>query len=353
EILSSLLADSLMDSFSVNILYQGIKGIGKRSLIVKVIKDLFMKWNEDFELSLLYINCSNKNIKEVLLGLLISINKNLSFEIKIDNFVDSKLSSLWTTIKLALRKQTNDALILFTNIDTINEKNFRKVLQYGKDVKIPILSTVNKVLRTSTLELLQDFDLKEKLNYFSYNQLVKILKQRVELVFPHPIDIELIQFLTDLIFEYHVPVPGKGIGILKELYPSLRKTKENNQSQVLKISKTQLDSIPSSDEINLFSYLSEWDILTLLFLDNLSNHFNYISSFYITLAELRELFVLSAESIEYSFKENEFQTTLTLLQNIGILSPSKSDTPSTKYFMIIDKNQLQYIIDACFPKSAI
>jgi hypothetical protein len=234
----------------------------------------------------------------------------------------------------------------------LNEKSFKKILQYGKETRIPIISTANKVLRCSTLDILHEFDLKKKLSYFTFQELKKILKQRVDLAFSRNIDNELIEFLTDLIYEYYVPVPGKGIDILKELYPYLINRSETTQGEILKISKTQFDSIPSSDEINLFSYISERDILTLLFLDNLSSHFEYSSSYYITLEELREIFLLSIESIEYSFKENRFRNIIKMLQNVGILSLSKKNKSRLeKFFMTIDKEQLKYIIDACFSDS--
>ncbi|MFO8019281.1 MAG: hypothetical protein R6U96_11640 [Promethearchaeia archaeon] len=347
--LGTLLNDSLLDDFSINILYQGISGIGKKSLIIKVIDELFLRKNRNPDLSVININCLNKTIEEVLYSLLIDVNKKFPCNIDVNRYLNSELTSLWTTFKLALRKHDNDVLIIFTNIDGLSEKTFRKILQYGKEAKIPILSTVNKILQTSTLDLLQDFDLKNKLDYFSYDQLNKILKQRCDLAFPSSLDNELIEFLTDLIFEYYVPVPGKGIDLLKRLYPYLNERKTYTPTDILRISKTQLDTFFSPDELNLLSFLSERDILMLLFLDNLSNHFKYCSSFYITLKELRELYLLSAESIEYSFNKNEFHNALNMLQNIGILSLSKNRTPSSpKFFITIDKDQLKRILDASF-----
>jgi hypothetical protein len=176
----------------------------------------------------------------------------------------------------------------------------------------------------------------------------------VNLAFSCNIDNEFVELLTDLIYEYYVPVPGKGIDILKELYPYLKNGGKSNQGEILKISKTQFDSIPSSDEISLFSYLSERDILTLLFLDNLSSHFDYNSSYYVTLEELKELFLLSVESIEYTFKKDRFLTIIQMLQNVGILSHSKNNNlENDKFFMTIDKEELKYIIDACFSNSSV
>lgn len=352
--LGSILSDSISDDFSLNILYQGIRGIGKKSLIIKVLNDFFPEINNSYQLKTLNINCKNKTIEEVLFTLLIDINKKFSYNININHFLNSDLSHLWTTFKLAIRKQDNPILILFTNIDDLNEKSFKKILQYGKETRTPILSTANKVLRCSTLDILNEFDLKKKLSYFTYQELKKILKQRVDLAFSSNMDNELIEFLTDLIYEYYVPVPGKGIDILKELYPYLTNRSETTQGEILKISKTQFDSIPSSDEINLFSYISQRDILTLLFLDNLSSHFEYSSSYYITMEELKELFLLSIESIEYNFKEDRFRNIIKMLQNVGILSLSKKKkSRAEKFFMTIDKEQLKYIIDACFSDSPL
>jgi hypothetical protein len=55
-------------------------------------------------------------------------------------------------------------------------------------MNITIISTVNKILRTSTLDYLSEFDIKRKLNYFSYKELDSILQTRASLTFSHEID---------------------------------------------------------------------------------------------------------------------------------------------------------------------
>jgi len=46
QTLHSILSDSISDDFCLNILYQGINGIGKKVIVNKVINDLFNQKTE-------------------------------------------------------------------------------------------------------------------------------------------------------------------------------------------------------------------------------------------------------------------------------------------------------------------
>jgi len=239
---------------------------------------------------------------------------------------------------------------------------FKKFLQYGKDTSVSFLATVNQALKPSTLDLISEFDLKKKLNYFSYKELFDILKQRVSLTFLCEVDKELVEFITDLIFEHYVPVPGKGIEILREIYPILNQQVSLNNLEISEILRNQFDSLQATDEFSMLSYISEAELLTIIFLDNLSNHFSKNSNLYITIKELKELYFVSCESIDYEKDMEEFKNLITTLRNIGILNASKKNNLNNYrnfsdnilnynfYFMVINPRQLKSILDAIFNK---
>lgn len=358
--LFSILNDSFSDEFCLNILYQGIQGIGKKVIINKVIKDLLDQNKKNLNLHKISLDCKEKNFKEIIISLLTEITHSNNLNLDYQYAINSGISDLWNLFKLTCKKVNFNLVLIFNNIEYFKPEYFKKFLQYGKEAKINLISTVNKVLRPSTLNFLNHFDIKKKLNYFTYNELFKILKQRVSLTFLHKVDNELIEFITDLIFEHFVPVPGKGIDVLRELYSLLSDQSNYKNIEFLEIIQSQFDSIQLSDEFSILTYISEEDLLTILFLDNLSNYFLKKSRFYITFQELKETYYISCEAIDYEKIEEDFDNIIKLLQSIGILNISKKFTGNINtfisdnknadhyYFLTINPKRLKAIIDAVF-----
>jgi len=357
--LFSILKDSFSDDFSLSILYQGIQGIGKQVIINKVIRDLS---NLNTVFLNIQVDCREKNLEEVIISLLTKIGQNQNINFNFKSIINSYISNLWNLFKLTCRKVDRNLVFIFNNIEHLEPEIFKKFLQYGKDTSISFLATVNQVLKPSTLDLISEFDLKKKLNYFSYKELFDILKQRVSLTFLHEVDKELVEFITDLIFEHYVPVPGKGIEILREIYPLLNQQVSLNNLEISEILRNQFDSLQVTDEFSMLSYISEAELLTIIFLDNLSNHFLKKSNLYITIRELKELYFVSCESIDYEKDMEEFKNLITILRNIGILNASKKNNLNDYrnfsnnilnynfYFMVINPQQLKSILDAIFNK---
>ena len=357
--LFSILKDSFSDDFSLSILYQGIQGIGKQVIINKVIRDLS---DLNTELLNIQVDCREKNLEEIIISLLTKIGQNQNINFNFKNIINSNISNLWNLFKLTCRKVDHNLVFIFNNIEYLESEIFKKFLQYGKDTNVNLLATVNQALKPSTLDLLSEFDLKKKLNYFTYKELFDILKQRVSLTFLREIDIELVEFITDLIFEHYVPVPGKGIEILREIYPVLNQQVSLNNLEISEILRNQFDSLQVTDEFSMLSYISEAELLTIIFLDNLSNHFLKNSNLYITIKELKELYFVSCESLDYEKNMEEFKNLITTLRNIGILNASKKNDINdfryfnenilnyNFYFMVINPKQLKAIVDAIFNK---
>lgn len=357
--LFSILKDSFSDDFSLSILYQGIQGIGKQVIINKVIRDLS---DLNTELLNIQVDCREKNLEEIIISLLTKIGQNQNINFNFKNIINSNISNLWNLFKLTCRKVDQNLVFIFNNIEYLESEIFKKFLQYGKDTNVNLLATVNQALKPSTLDLLSEFDLKKKLNYFTYKELFDILKQRVSLTFLREIDIELVEFITDLIFEHYVPVPGKGIEILREIYPVLNQQVSLNNLEISEILRNQFDSLQATDEFSMLSYISEAELLTIIFLDNLSNHFLKNSNLYITIKELKELYFVSCESLDYEKNMEEFKNLITTLRNIGILNASKKNDINdfryfnenilnyNFYFMVINPKQLKAIVDAIFNK---
>ncbi len=338
----SILNDSLTDEFSVNLLIQGIQGIGKRLIVNYTTFNLMTENTNEIPLLTINLNCKEKNFEELIGSAIAEMSKFPILNFNLESILNSKISHLLNTFKLAVKKinvkNNINLFLILLNSEHLKAEEFKKFLLLGKEMNITTISTVNKVLRANTLDLLSEFDTKQKLDYFSYNELFSILSQRASLTFSHEIDKELIEYISDLIFEHYVPVPGKGIDIFREIYPFLKIQKSIKQSEMLKLCQNQFDSAFNIDEFSMIDYISE-DILSTIFLDNLSNYFlNNSNCYYLTLKELKELYDISCESLEYEKNDDEFKKIIKKIRRIGILIPSKKNLIEEKYIFNAPSN---------------
>ncbi len=347
--LFSVVNDAITDDFGINIIYQGIEGIGKKVIINKVINDLL---NQDKNSSYIYkikVDCKEKKLEELIISLLSEMNGVYNFNLDFQQILNLNLPNLWNLFKLACQKVDYNLLIAFNNVEHLNPEIFKKFLHFGNEKNMILISTINKVLKPAAYDLLGCFDLKINLNYFSYNQLCEILHQRIALAYTVNLETDLVEFITDLIFEHYVPVPGKGVDILRELYLLLNSKKDYKECGVYEIVQNQFDPLQISDEYSLLAYISEEELLTIIFLDNLSNFFLKNTRYYISFQELKELYQISCESLDYNISLEEFESLINMYQNIGILSLSKKNLfNNSRYFLIIPPKQLKAIVDALF-----
>ncbi len=360
--LSSILTDSISDGFCLNILYQGISGIGKKVIVNKVIDDLSRRNNGYNDIHKVVIDCEEKNFEELtylVLNGLVNVSKlNFNFE----SLLNSNLPHIWNVIKLICKKTDFNLFFIFSNVEHLKPDIFKKFLHLGKENNITSIYTINKILRPPTIDILSEFDLKKRLSYFSYKELFSILKQRVLLTFSHDIDDEFIKYLTDLICEQYVPVPGKGIEIIRDIYPVLKENQKMRNFKLIELCQSHFDQMQINDEFSMLNYISEEDFLHLIFLDNLSNYFISNMNYYITLHELEEIYNISCEALEYEKNMNEFQNIVKEMLNIGILRPSKNSqrenspyffdnsAKTNSYFMVMSPNQLKTLIDTLFER---
>lgn len=360
QTLYSILSDSISDDFCLNILYQGINGIGKKVIINKVINDLLIQKNESNQVNKVIIDCKEKNLEELIFSLLTELNTLQTLDLDLNSLLNSRISHLWNICKLVIKKIENPLFLIVNNMEFMEPQIFNKFLQLGRETHLTLISTMNKILKPGTLELFSKFDFKKKLNYFTYQELYNILKQRVMLTFSHEIDNELIQYITDLVCEQYVPVPGKGVEILRDLYPILKNKTNFRNFELLEICQNEFDVFQITDEFSMLSYIAEEDLLNILFLDNLSNYFTCNMKYYISLKELQELYDLACENLEYNRSISEFNKLSREMINIGILKPSKRTISKNNiyssnktlnsefFFLLINPKQLKIIIDTIF-----
>ncbi|MFX0007803.1 MAG: hypothetical protein ACFFAV_13930 [Candidatus Hermodarchaeota archaeon] len=358
--LFSILKDSISDEFCLNIIYHGMNGIGKKVIVNKVVNDLSVKNKENLKINKISVDCKEKEIGELIFSLLNELNSFSNFNFDYQSILNSNLSHLWNTFKFVCNKTDSHLFFIFNNIEYLEPEIFQKFMQFSKETNVTLISTVNKFLKPGTMDLLSDFDFKHKLEFFTYNELYSILNQRVLLSFSHEIDKNLIRYITDLICEEYIPVPGKGIEILRDIYPILKNDKGSCNFDLLEICQNEFDIFQISDEFNMINYLSEEDILTILFLDNLSNLFLKKMKYYVSFNELLECYELSCEYLEYTKNNNEFYSLIEEMLNIGIIRLSKrtqdkinpnkllNNLDNNSFFTIVHPKEIKVIIDTIF-----
>ncbi|MHA2130090.1 MAG: hypothetical protein ACW99L_08965 [Promethearchaeota archaeon] len=360
--LKSILSDSISDKFCLNILYQGINGIGKKVIVNKVINDLT---NENLgynDLHRVCIDCKEKDFEELVFTIISDLSNLTTPKLNFENLLNSSLSHLWNVLKLLCKKIDFGLFFVFSNVEYLKPKVLKKFLHIGKENNISSLYTINKIMRPTTIDILSEFDLKKKLKFYTYEELYSILKQRVLLTFPHEIDDELIRYIADIICEQYVPVPGKGIEIFRDIYPILKDKNKIKNFELMELLQNHFDQIQISDEFTMLNYISEEDVLTIIFLDNLSHFFISKMNYYITLDELEEIYDISCESLDYKKNYNEFHNIIKGLLNSGIIKSSKklhrqnnaylldNALNVDSYFMVISPNQIKTLIDTVFEK---
>jgi len=89
--LYSILIDSIKDEFPINILYQGIQGIGKKVIINKVLKDLITNDLETFPFYKISIDCKEKSLEELIFSLLTELNRYSKFNFNFGSILNSKI----------------------------------------------------------------------------------------------------------------------------------------------------------------------------------------------------------------------------------------------------------------------
>ncbi len=363
KFLLSILHDSYEDNFGLNVFYQGIKGIGKKVLVNKVTMDFVEEIQKSQDLIKINISCQEKSTREILFNLILKIINISSYNLNLDSIINYTSQELWSLFKILCKKLNNMLLFVFQDVEDIKPKIFKKFLILGKEAKIPFFSTCNKVLKPKAFEVMNEFDIKCKLNLFSYKQLFSILRQRCKLTFSHNIDKEFIEYLTDVIVENYAPIPGKGIEVLKEIYPVLKTSDSIELFQMLEIYQNSIGLFPKLDDFNLISYISEEEMLKLVLLDNITDYFLNISKkYYIDFFSLRELYEVSCESLEYDKNFTEFHNYIRDFQNLGILCESHKivrnstikfsieEGQNPVYFLNFNPMKLKSIIDVLFGK---
>ncbi|TFG02061.1 MAG: hypothetical protein EU542_05800 [Promethearchaeota archaeon] len=360
--LNSLLYDSVLDNFCCTILYQGLQGIGKKAIINKVIKNLTTQNKFHSDIHKLIVDCKEKDMHEIIFSLITDLSLIPNFNLNPVSFLNSTISELWNIFKLIMSKIEKPLILVFNNIEDLKPSNFRKFIKYSQETKTTLISTINRINRTNTFDLLNEFDYKKRLDLYCYSELLDILKQRIRLSFMHEIDIELIEYITDLIFEHYVPVPGKGIDILKELYPLLKNPNNTCHLDYINLTQTQFDTINFPDEFSLLTYISEEELLMIIFLDNLANFFLSNSNYYISNEKLEELYIISCESIESEVSKIQYTNIIRNLMSIGLINTSKKalrvngtsefneNSNNSLFYLIINPKQLKAIVDAIFSK---
>jgi hypothetical protein len=328
------------DHYGASILVNGLHGIGKSTLVRKVIADLETEvcCEKQPAVENVFINCTGKTEAELLMDLVGKLAIELSMPP--DSLPD--MAGIWSAIraragKLAAWSYYN---VCFDNMESIPVTFLSKVSSGLKNLGINLLFT--STIRNDHV-FVDNLDVSVDLDVYSTQDLETIVSQRVEVAFSTPAP-ALSRLVTDAVVEFDSPRPGTCINILKYLYPRANTGGIDSVSlaDIQECARNALSGM-SFNELDLTEFFSDASIAMLMFVDNIATFFARSETFYITRKELHNLYFEACECIENGKSADEFEAFVASLLEHSILF--KSSREPSSFFSMIPATFLKNYLD--------
>nr|MDO8110364.1 hypothetical protein [Candidatus Sigynarchaeota archaeon] len=248
----------------------------------------------------------------------------------------------WDAIAGFLRKQSKRTAynLFFNNVECVPLKFFNKLASNLKGLGLNLLMATS--MRHNNF-FIDNLDMSMDLDVYNIADLNEIVDQRARAAFPG-LNSSASKFITDAVVAFDSARPGPCIAVMKHLYPRVQSgTVDEISLNVLQESvKNALPEI-SYNELELAEFFANASIQKVIFLDNVIGHHETSGRFYITKAELQDVFNLSCESLEMEPRGEEFNDILAdmLANNIFL----KSNHQPNSFFSMIPARLIKGYID--------
>jgi len=241
----------------------------------------------------------------------------------------------------------NSFLILVLDDVDPYSNMFCRFLKKSRERNIIVIASGDSksLLRKNHRGFCSYLDFVLKLGIYTPSQLFDITLQRVKLAFPIEVNIEVIQYITDLVCEFDVNRPSVSIEILRRLYPLVISGKEVTVEVVRECSHDLLWVL--NDDLVVLDALRCMRIENILLLEKIASHLaRRVRKAYLSIREIRELYYLLCEEMEDEAAKYLFSECLDELINSGVLLRSSFNE---KYlYLTIPPRFLLNLIDAIF-----
>ena len=245
------------------------------------------------------------------------------------------------------RAHKNSFLILVMDDVDPYSNMFCRFLKKSRERNIIVIASGDSrsLLRKSHSSFCSHLDFILKLGIYTPSQLFDITLQRVKLAFPIEVDIEVIQYITDLVCEFDVNRPSVSIEILRRLYPLVISGKEVTVEVVRKCSHDLLWIL--NDDLMVLDALRNMRIESILLLEKIALHLlRRPKKAYLSLREIRELYNLLCDEIGDNMAKYLFNECLEELTSSDTLF--KSSFNEKYFYLAIPPKLLLDLIDTIF-----
>ncbi len=329
------------DASGIEVMVNGLKGIGKATLIRKVVGEL----NDEqlvtapLRLQNISINCVEKDEAQ-LLGDLLS---KLDIELNLPASPPVDVAGTWSTISAVLHKRAASTAytVFFNNVECVPPRFFNKLAWNLKQQGMNLLMSTS--MRHNNY-FIENLDLSINLDVYNIGDLNEIVDQRANLAFPG-MDSRVGHFITDSVVAFDSPRPGPCINVMKYLYPHVAERNADAISLEL-IQDSVKNALPeiSYNELELAEFFADASIQKVIFLDNIIGRLETSGQFYLSSGHLKETYDATCESLDMEPSASEFNTFTAELMACNILL--KSNHQPGSFFIMIPTHLIKGYIDA-------
>ncbi len=322
ELISGYLEKSLNNNYLLNIIIQGILGIGKTTVIRICFKALIKEKRIKVPFHTIpIIDCTDKSKEFILFRIIKDLNQYFSLRYNLQNYVNSNFNKLKKLFILVRSRIDMNLIVILTNVEQLKIPDYAKLLNLLKETEITTISTRNKKLIPYELSKLPKFDFKFDISNYLYNQNLDIIIQRWCMAFKLPLEeyFDILEFINFLLHQCHRAAPRHAIQFLQEIYDYLEKNKEISRDDLIDLFGITYDWIDyyNMDVFDEYIFV-EPDFYEYL-LYELANFFSQDSKVKISTTELKEL--IESTSVEFKFRNKILTPAMiaSLLSVTGIL----------------------------------
>jgi hypothetical protein len=335
------LASATNGASGIVVMVNGLKGVGKATLVRKVVGELHDEHVDTTPVRLqnISINCVEKNEAQ-LLGDLLS---KLDIELPLPAISPVDVAGTWNTISTVLRKREASTAytVFFNNVECVPLRFFNKLAWNLKHQGMNLLMSTS--MRHNNY-FIENLDLSIDLDVYNMGDLNEIVDQRAKFAFPG-MDGRVGHFITDSVVAFDSPRPGPCINVMKYLYPHVAEGNADAISLEL-IQESVKNAMPeiSYNELELAEFFADASIQKVIFLDNIMGRLETSGQFYLSKGELKEIYDTTSESLDMEPATDEFNTFLAELMACNIFM--KSNHQPGSFFTMIPAHLINEYIDA-------
>ncbi len=335
------LASTPNDASGMAVMMNGLKGIGKATLVRKVVGELQEAHVDATPLRLqnISINCVEKDEAQLLGDLLAKLDIDL--QLPASSPVD--VARTWSTISAVLRKRAPSTAytVFFNNVECVPLPFFNKLAGNLKHQGLNLLMSTS--MRHNNY-FIENLDLSIDLDVYKMGDLNEIVEGRARLAFPG-MDARVGHFITDSVVAFDSARPGPCINVMKYLYPHVAEGSADAISLEL-IQDSVKNALPeiSYNELELAEFFADASVQKVIFLDNIIGHAEASGQFYLSRAELKGIYDATCESLDMEPTPDEFNTFMAELMACNVLL--KSNHQPGSFFTMVPLHIIKGYIDA-------